>query len=316
MSSVIAEGRLPGPVVPLSIGKSPCSTRDRPPWLRARATGPGAYPRAYANGLSFGNVNLNGGLSDATRMPAGGSMERGSTYAAHAVQQLALTSPFGGSTPNNGYVTMTSRTVVSSVPGASQTYGFDWSGGYELNKVTYPYGGTLRWDYTDMVNGSQKVRGVGARYLKMAVGATEYTYGLTRDVPNGTIDLDDADGKSRKHWEFEMSTANPYYGLVKRQAQYSRLPTQTTMRQVDLTWSATGIGAPYIQRQDTTIDPGTSYVKTVRSEQTVDVRGNLVQSKLYDFGNTTTAKWFTTILINSRRRMSRRLSGTGWHRQA
>ena len=63
------------------------------------------------------------------------------------------------------------------------------------------------------------------------------------------------------------------------------------MRQTDLTWAVNGLGAPFIQAQQTQIDPGQSYAKTMRSEQTVDVRGNLTQSKLFDFGNLSTPKW-------------------------
>ena len=84
----------------------------------------------------------------------------------------------------------------------------------------------------------------------MSAGAAEYTYSLTRDVAAGWTYLDDADGKSRKRWEFETSTASAYCGLVKKQMQIAK-PALTTMRQTDLTWAVNGLGRPYIQAQQT-----------------------------------------------------------------
>ena len=82
--------------------------------------------------------------------------------------------------------------------------------------------------------------------------------------------------------DFEVSAAT--HGRAKREMQIAK-PALTTMRQTDLTWAVNGLGRPYIQAQQTQIDPGQTYAKTMRSEQTVDVRGNLIQSKLSDFGN-------------------------------
>ena len=197
-------------------------------------------------------------------------------------------------------VALTSRTVVTGAPGANLTHTFDWSsnGSLELWRLNFPYGGRLRWERSNIAapNG-QMVRGVSTRYLMMSSGGTEYAYTLSLNAGTGITELDDADGKSRKRWEFETNPANQYYGLVKKQLQYSRVPALTTMRQTDLTWAVNGLGNPYIQAQQTTIDVGQSYAKTMRSEQTVDVRGNLTQSKLFDFGNLSTPKWVYNVCV-------------------
>ena len=88
--------------------------------------------------------------------------------------------------------------------------------------------------------------------------------------------------------------ASAWYGLVKRQLQIAK-PALTTMRQTDVTWTWTGFGSPYIASQTTTIDPGQSYAKTMKSEQTLDLFGRLTVSKLYDFGALSTPKWETGV---------------------
>jgi hypothetical protein len=83
-------------------------------------------------------------------------------------------------------VALKTRTTVSGAPGATLTTTFDYSanGSLELAKVTFPYGGTLRWDLAN-IGTTQQVRGVNYRHLRMSAGATEYTYTLNRNVASG-----------------------------------------------------------------------------------------------------------------------------------
>lgn len=55
-------------------------------------------------------------------------------------------------------------------------------------------------------------------------------------------------------------------------------------RQVkSLTWAQDAAGNPYISAAETTLDPGTAYELKRKTEQDVDVRGNLLAQRHYDW---------------------------------
>ena len=143
----------------------------------------------------------------------------------------------------------------------------------------------------DPYNGSRDLRAVSARYLAAdSAGATEWSYGISRDNASGasvhaTMTLSDASGVGTKTWNF--ATSGTYEGLVTEFVQSAS--AGGTVLQDDLyTWSQSPSGKKYISAKSSTIGQGTSNVQTAYSTQTLDQYGNVTQSAIYPYNNTTT----------------------------
>ncbi len=85
--------------------------------------------------------------------------------------------------------------------------------------------------------------------------------------------------------------------------------SQTPPLHADYTWTQDANGTPYPGATNTTLDAGTGNAATMRTEQTVDIHGNVVQSKVYNYapGNspgplcgTTTNTYLTSSNYTSR----------------
>lgn len=63
---------------------------------------------------------------------------------------------------------------------------------------------------------------------------------------------------------------------------------QPAIHKKDFTWTQDAAGNPYTSAVLTTLDPGQSYQKQSKLEQTLNVYGSVTQSKIYDFGNLVT----------------------------
>ena len=87
-----------------------------------------------------------------------------------------------------------------------------------------------------------------------------------------------------KYWAFALSGADT--GVVT-QYQGRRLPGPVTQTQNDLTWAQDSNGDLYIQSSITTLDPGQSYQAQKRTDQNVDVHGNITQVYQYAFNSLT-----------------------------
>jgi YD repeat-containing protein len=95
--------------------------------------------------------------------------------------------------------------------------------------------------------------------------------------------VNDASGTAHKFWQFNSS------GLVTQ--HYTRaLPGSDRPLQVDSTWTTDANGKPYIGVATTTYDVGKAYQVWKRTEQTLDAYGNLTQMKVFDWGNSSTAR--------------------------
>src|SRR4051812_28766082 len=74
----------------------------------------------------------------------------------------------------------------------------------------------------------------------------------------------------------------------------------TTISQADYTWAQDSIGRYYLGATLSTLDPGQSYTKQSKAEQTADAFGNVTQKKIYDYGNlTTAARTFNTSYLST-----------------
>jgi RHS repeat-associated protein len=168
--------------------------------------------------------------------------------------------------------------------------GYDAAGSGELDKVTMPYGGYLRWSYTQRTLASTlNYREVQSRFLSMSSGASETEIDLNRNPGDSTYNfhpaaiLDDSPSNSEKFWSFDTTTTDIGYGL---QASYEERTKSSgvALSHLDFTWAQTPTSLnPYIGTTVTRLDPGTNEVDK-QSVQTLDQYGNLTQLQQYNFG--------------------------------
>src|ERR1700733_4339621 len=138
------------------------------------------------------------------------------------------------------------------------------------------------------------MREVGTRYLAAdSLHATTWTYPITRpDAPNTVIvhsamTLADASGIGAKTWNFTNSGSAWQLGLVSQFIQSASVGG-TVLKNDAYTWSQDPAGNPYISAKTSTSDPGSSNPQAAYSTQTLDQYGNVTQSVLYPYNNSTT----------------------------
>ena len=129
-----------------------------------------------------------------------------------------------------------------------------------------------------------------------AEGAPAKTYTVEYDTAANVFHywglVKDPNGVSEKYWTFGYDAASattPYAGLLL----YQRDIVQGTGAIPRLTvsyWSLDARGNRYIGATDATIDYGMAFAKTARTEQMVDIYGNLTSNKAFHFGNLTTPR--------------------------
>ena len=202
-----------------------------------------------------------------------------------------LYSPFS---PAVSYgVTPLLQSVTRSGINLVQSFEYNNTSG-ELTKVTFPYGGELRWDYrTFTYTSNRSLREVQYRKLVQQSGGTIHTYTLARnDGGDSSLNthawttLDDAGGVGRRKWYFETSGTSAYFGL-ETQFEQIALPS-TVLRRVESTWTTDTHSRPYVASVLTTIDPGQAYAKQSKAEQTLTQYGFATQRKAFEYGNLTT----------------------------
>jgi YD repeat-containing protein len=224
------------------------------------------------------------------------------TYTFSYLSNQSLSSPF--SPP----VSYPATTLLQSLANAAQlTHSFEYTGGSgEMSKVTFPFGGSIRWAYRSFTfTGSKTVREVQYRYLKKSTTATETTYTLTRDDannPNNPVNaytcVADPSGIGQKCWFFNTTPSSWMMGLNTR---FEGRPAagQTATQRTDMTWAQDAAGNPYIATVLTTLDPAGANLQT-KTTQVVDTHGNVLQTSVYDYGNlTTAARTYTNTYQNS-----------------
>jgi hypothetical protein len=109
--------------------------------------------------------------------------------------------------------------------GVNLTHSFQYAANNsgELEKVTYPYSGAIRWVYREFTyTGNRKLREVNQRYFQKVSGAAEvmhqFVYNDGADAGksfHGYTNLTLPAATASRKWTFE-ETAGPYLGLVKQ----------------------------------------------------------------------------------------------------
>jgi RHS repeat-associated protein len=84
------------------------------------------------------------------------------------------------------------------------------------------------------------------------------------------------------------------------QYQGNQLPGPVTKTQNNFTWSQDSLGNLFISSTVTTLDPGQTYSVQKRTDQNVDIYGNVLNVFQYDYGNLTTpSRIYTYTYLNS-----------------
>jgi len=218
---------------------------------------------------------------------------------------VAVEPAFGDDASYSGVTTRQLDSITVPVAG-SYSFLYDTgsgsvAGASELTQVTFPWGGHLGWNYIDAhYAGSRLLREVGTRYLAAdAAGSNVWSYPFSHSDSGGTIQtvhadttLADASGNGAKKWTFVTGTTNPWQvGLTSTFTQ-SATAGGTTLTQDTYTWAQgpapTGQpGNPYIA-QKTSVHDGIT-AQSATTAQTLDMYGNVTQSIVYPYNNSTTA---------------------------
>jgi len=164
------------------------------------------------------------------------------------------------------------------------TYDSDNSG--DLTQVNLPTGGGLAWTYRNVTyTGSITYRELATRSLSSDL-VTWATYSLAHETTPANLHqfttVSDPSGTSQKYWAFSLTGANT--GIVT-QFQGQQLPGPVTKTQNDLTWAQDSTGNLFIRSSLTTLDPGQSYQAQKKTDQNVDIHGNVTDVMQYAFNS-------------------------------
>ncbi len=203
---------------------------------------------------------------------------------------ITLTSPFS---PASGFgpVKLLSS-ITNNATGLVMSFGYDTSNAGELTQVTFPYGGHMRWQYGATAYAQAALRGVQSRYLLWDNTIGERSFSMATvlsgnsSVTANTV-IADTHANAGKQWIFDTAQ-DATQGLVTTY-QESRSSDGKLLHQVNYTWSQDPAGRNYISRTQDILDPGQSYAATKQTDQTIDQYGNVVQTKLYAYGNLSSA---------------------------
>ncbi len=220
--------------------------------------------------------------------------------------QVNLVSPFSPGVPS--FTTVTLASITNNNTNLTTSFTYDPNSG-ELTQVTLPYGGHIRWTYTNEALSQSTVRTVQNRYLywDSTIGERTFTVTLTPDSNNkmtASASLNDSHAHATKIWTFDINTDATENLVTTYQEENAYGPV--VMRQVNYTWAQDSAGNNYISRTQDITDPTQSYASTKQTDQTLDQYGNVTQSKLYSYTNLSTpAKTYTNTYLTGSNYTSR-----------
>jgi RHS repeat-associated protein len=213
---------------------------------------------------------------------------------------VALTSPWGTAFGNTTELT---GITISGV-GLGYTLSYESTGSGALNKVVFPYGGYIRWNYADgLYSASRKQREISQRYtsadgtLAHETAAYQFTPVLdSTSTMRQYVYLADATGLSRKVWSFN-TPGSTLSGLVATYAGDDTNPSPNNLISVLTTWTP-GTFGPYISSTQTIMNWYTNPA-TKRVDQVIDQFGNLTSMTVYDLGGTVRRTYANTFMSNA-----------------
>jgi hypothetical protein len=186
----------------------------------------------------------------------------------------SLGPPFGTDPTYSGLTTTLLAGMTVPTANAWQ-FGYDSAGAGELLSAISPYGGELSWNYASFAYiGSRSLREVSARYVAAdSAHATQWTYGV-----------------GSKTWSFLNASGTPAWemGLLSELVEKPSPSSSTIFRDTTSTWSQDPAGNSYISTTVKVIDEGTSNQQTAKTTMTLDQYGNVTQSVIYPYNNTST----------------------------
>jgi RHS repeat-associated protein len=224
-----------------------------------------------------------------------------------------LVSPFNGSEYGSTQFLQSVSSTVTNMAGQGVVigYSFEYSASGEITRTDLPQGGYLRWDYqAQSYAGSISQREVLHQYVSAGSGSEMvYTFGNNPNDSSLPVHawrtIDYPDNSAQKAWLFHSNPGNSFLGLVY---QHEERPaaSQPSVRTTVYTWTTGPSSQPYIGTTETTLDPGTTYTKTSKTQQELDGYSNVVHTWLYDFSNLSTpARTYTNSYLSNTNYSSR-----------
>ncbi len=215
--------------------------------------------------------------------PPNSGQSRTFTYAS-----TALTDPFN--LVSYGSTTLLQTSVQT---GTNLTTTLTHNAHGELTRVDLPYKGALTWAHSPFTFlGNVTIREVSSRGLIKAQGAPTVNYNLERNAGDSgqhlhtSLIVKDPSTVGAKKWTF--SSANDYTrGFLTQLDETADWALATTLRRHVFTYAQDANTVPYLKATNTTLNPGTGAARESRTEQTVDLYGNVTEAKVFDFNQLT-----------------------------
>ena len=206
-----------------------------------------------------------------------------------------LTEVFGTTSVLTGATQSIPATATSAAATVGYSFSYDAAGAAELQQVTMPQGGHLRWSYGSPGYTGRILREVNARYIS-SDGSTELPYTLqmfnsASDTTNCTAVLYEPSGGA-KVWNFyALSFGAPTWEIGLTQQYQERItPGQTDpMPRWDwYTWAQNLSGNPYVSTLSSTLDYNVVGAQvTATTNSTVDQYGNVTSKQVTDYNGVT-----------------------------
>jgi hypothetical protein len=167
-------------------------------------------------------------------------------------------------------------------PPASTSQTFSYSAAGEMLSTMLPHGGSLRFSYRDFTFiGSRTVREIEYRYNKASTGSPERTHQFVRNASDSSLShhlyssLRDISGSGSRGWYLTPDRKLSIY------EQYAA--DSSVMLRHDYGYASTAWGDQYVAALLKTIDYGKPTQKQSRIDQAMDVYGNIIETREYDF---------------------------------
>lgn len=219
----------------------------------------------------------------------------------------ATTEVFGPTSILTGATQNIPATATSAAATVGYSFAYDSAGAVELQQVTMPQGGYLRWTYgSPGYTGNRVLREVSGRHVSAdgtSNGELHYTlqmFNSASDTTNSTAVLYEPSGGAKVWNFFALSFGAPTWEIGLTQQYQERItPGQTSpMPRWDwYTWAQNSSGNPYVSVLSTTLDYNVVGAQvTATTNTTVDQYGNITRKQVTDYDGSTQWVYASTYL--------------------